>query len=498
MRIRSTKKAKIEDNDVPDIISKLPDVVLSFIISKLPIDEAARTSILSKRWRTLWRHSLRLDFEWRRMIKPFSQLQNPEAAHLDSSLKEAIKKGISRYGLLIYLVLNRHLTELHSCRFFHAPRSLVYKDVEAWVEFLVENKKGFSDLSLECDPAVDLETRERFPFSDSWDSPKPRFPLATFSCLSSLELINYTLVCSSPFVGCEKMRKLRLKKIQVEDEILHGILKSCVCLEDFSLSESTGFRKVEIQSQGLKFLEFKALCVDEIDISTERLEVLVLDSLICPVKSMKMNAQNLRFLHCHGNPVAGRMPSIGEGEPIVEAEEIRESCCYPLESQGSNIFQRLLTLSIDLDLTNKREALTLSLILTSSFHLQTLEIIVPVRKHSNYRSIGSGDHYAIPYSMSAFWERTDSCNCILNKLKFVCIRGFRCRKLEIEFIKHLITQATMMERFTIFCGSGSIREVAEFLRSLPRASINLSIMLKSAKSRHLIELTENEDSSMTD
>jgi len=47
-------------------------------------------------------------------------------------------------------------------------------------------------------------------------------------------------------------------------------------------------------------------------------------------------------------------------------------------SQSTNIFQNLLTLSIDVDLNMRREALTLSYILTSCIHLNTLEIIIPV------------------------------------------------------------------------------------------------------------------------
>ncbi|KAL9237295.1 hypothetical protein vseg_011863 [Gypsophila vaccaria] len=48
-----------------DRISKLPDEILSMILAPLPLQEAARTSVLSKRWRHVWSSSLKLDLTLR-------------------------------------------------------------------------------------------------------------------------------------------------------------------------------------------------------------------------------------------------------------------------------------------------------------------------------------------------------------------------------------------------------------------------------------------------
>ena len=69
-------------------------------------------------------------------------------------------------------------------------------------------------------------------------------------------------------------------------------------------------------------------------------------------------------------------------------------------------------------------------------------------------------------------------NCINHKLRFAKIRGFTGKEQEVKFAKHLITRATMMEKITIICNS-SIVEEATSLLSLPRASVYLSIILKS-------------------
>ncbi|ESW12626.1 hypothetical protein PHAVU_008G128500 [Phaseolus vulgaris] len=48
---------------MPDRISKLPDAVLSHILSFLPTTAAVATTVLSKRWNTLWRSCTTLSFD---------------------------------------------------------------------------------------------------------------------------------------------------------------------------------------------------------------------------------------------------------------------------------------------------------------------------------------------------------------------------------------------------------------------------------------------------
>jgi hypothetical protein len=82
----------------------------------------------------------------------------------------------------------------------------------------------------------------------------------------------------------------------------------------------------------------------------------------------------------------------------------------------------------------------------------------------------SNDNCALPFA------RLELCDTIDKKLKFVCIRGFRGKKQEVQFAKYLITRATMMKRITIICNDST--KVAENLLSLPRASGDLCINLK--------------------
>lgn len=68
-------------------------------------------------------------------------------------------------------------------------------------------------------------------------------------------------------------------------------------------------------------------------------------------------------------------------------------------------------------------------------------------------------------------------NCISHKLKFVTVKGFKGKEQEVQFLKHLITRAHVMEKINIICDPRKVDEALDLL-SLPRASVNLSIIVK--------------------
>ncbi|KAH7675536.1 RNI-like protein [Dioscorea alata] len=69
--LRRRKKAKTgsgEKND-EDRLSSLPDELCSYILSKLPTDDAMKTNILSKRWKYMWTKVTNLEFDFGRFPK---------------------------------------------------------------------------------------------------------------------------------------------------------------------------------------------------------------------------------------------------------------------------------------------------------------------------------------------------------------------------------------------------------------------------------------------
>ncbi|KAL6566757.1 hypothetical protein OROMI_015161 [Orobanche minor] len=64
VRINSKfQRKKCEKISHGDWISRMPDDILISILSLLPLEDAAKTSILSSRWTNLWKHTPSLDFD---------------------------------------------------------------------------------------------------------------------------------------------------------------------------------------------------------------------------------------------------------------------------------------------------------------------------------------------------------------------------------------------------------------------------------------------------
>jgi len=227
---------------------------------------------------------------------------------------------------MVHAILDRHQGNLTSSRFKHFSQNLALGELEGWIEHVKEKNKRLDSLTLECFKSI-LDPNNQ--------DLKPNFLPEVFSTFFSLDLTNYVLEHSTIYAFGESLKTLKLKKMDLQSETINGILKKCLGLEKFSLVQSTGFNVLEIKNPNLKFLELKWLTVEEINVYIEGLQAVVLDSLICPEKGLKMYSQNLNTFYSSYDPI---VQIIYLRKKNLKTHEILENCSDLFVSSPPFIF----------------------------------------------------------------------------------------------------------------------------------------------------------------
>lgn len=84
------KRAKSNnEKNCEDLINQLPNGIPGAILSKLPINEAAKTSILSRKWRYMWTfYSGTLEFDGSPVMKDMKKdLKRVRGRHLQMAME---------------------------------------------------------------------------------------------------------------------------------------------------------------------------------------------------------------------------------------------------------------------------------------------------------------------------------------------------------------------------------------------------------------------------
>ncbi|CAM8882155.1 unnamed protein product [Rhodiola kirilowii] len=124
-------------NDESDRITKLPDEIIGHILSYLPICDALRTSVLSRRWRCSWTKTVQLNL------------------YYDESKEREMNN--ERFFKLVLRVLASHVGPIHKCVLRpnsddHQGVIDVEGDVDIWLRLLSTN--GYMEWEFMLPPYV--------------------------------------------------------------------------------------------------------------------------------------------------------------------------------------------------------------------------------------------------------------------------------------------------------------------------------------------------------
>ncbi|XP_015072782.1 putative F-box protein At1g49610 [Solanum pennellii] len=254
-----------------DRISQLPDEILVYILSSLTVEEASYTSILSRRWRSLWTCIDRLDFD---ATEPLDEV---------ASKYKLRKKYLRWVNSTLQMCKEQTLSQFRIC--FDLDKYAQY-DIDKWLEFAFSRKVQRLEL--------DLRIEEDYPrdFNNCYAFPARLLGLGD-SAHSSSSKPHSDKLQIHPLVqqNFKSLKMLLLKSVNVTGQVLEFFLHNCPFIETMVVHESGTLVNLEVVGPSLKLrhleiwycrnVESLKICdtnLVTLGTSSGRLEVLTLDA----------------------------------------------------------------------------------------------------------------------------------------------------------------------------------------------------------------------------
>ncbi|XP_027090132.1 F-box/LRR-repeat protein At3g58900 isoform X4 [Coffea arabica] len=234
------KCAKI-GQPLKDQISRLPDEILVYILSCLTLKEAARTSVLSKRWIDLWRSMACLDFDASKVLKKMFSIpswgryadfvrkeRHKYVEWVDKVLLQSDKSLALDYLRVAFYLDNCYGDEIHK-----------------WLQHAFARRVQRLELNLfpDDDPPA---TQESYTFHYELFCPS-----------SGQSQPGYSEIHHHAQIGFKSLRALSLISVNVTGEVLEFFLINCPFLERLVVEASSVLINLRVcgPSIALKYLE---------------------------------------------------------------------------------------------------------------------------------------------------------------------------------------------------------------------------------------------------
>ncbi|XP_022134730.1 F-box/LRR-repeat protein At3g26922-like isoform X2 [Momordica charantia] len=396
----SSKEKKRFDLSM-DSISQLPNDILVFILSRLTLEEAARTSTLSHKWRFLWAYIPCLNFDAQKKLR---DLQFADG-NLESDRRQYarwVSQVINSYKgpNLETLIIRFNLDSRFQC------------DVDKWVQFAFQwNLKMFELNFSDC---YDSGQYDPCFFPQLSNGPNEHFPRVMFSNSSSLTT-------------------LKLVSINVGGEVLECFLTNCLLLEVLCVEYSHSLVNLRVVGASLKLRQLDVyMCnyLESLEISAPNLESF---KYVGPWLGMPMkNAPKLLETH-FGSEF---------GLEIVDN-------CFLLSSYSSRLQKLVLDLEVDfMENQGRREWPLLA-------NLRELELIVLAEGHSTllgFTSLIEASPCLQKFSLKLDYNDMFEQRALgmvpkspHQHLKVVELVGFVGKPIDLELVQYLYENAIALE-----------------------------------------------------
>ncbi|XP_006279786.2 F-box/FBD/LRR-repeat protein At1g51370 isoform X2 [Capsella rubella] len=209
------------EEEEEDLISKLPESLISEILYHLPTRDAVRTSALSTRWRNLWQSVPTLDLSYYRFAQ-FHAFESFVKRFLWSNDTESqIRKLRLRFG-------------------YHQRYDMCHCDVTSWIDAVTTRR---------------IQHLEVHGFRDSWMHIP--IPQSLYTCEKLVHLRLYEVALRyAEFVSLPCLKVMHLQNNKYYDETtLQRLISGCPILEDLTIITYSELKKpdvLQVRSHTLK------------------------------------------------------------------------------------------------------------------------------------------------------------------------------------------------------------------------------------------------------
>ncbi|KAH7845698.1 hypothetical protein Vadar_005022 [Vaccinium darrowii] len=209
-----------------DRISRLPEDILVAILSLLTLQEAGRTSVLSRKWRYLWTFITRsLNFyDWKSVAIGARINSSTYASSVNQVLK--LHQGPFIGELIIRFYLDPHY----------------YHDVDSWIKFAFEKGVKRFELDLENGYTARLPSY-KFPSVEKFRS--------SSNTVTGMQSYGHVTRAVGS-VGFSSLTTLRLSYVNVTNEVIEYFLGNCPLLEELHVIWSRRLRNLKVVGASLK------------------------------------------------------------------------------------------------------------------------------------------------------------------------------------------------------------------------------------------------------
>ncbi|XP_044972042.1 F-box/FBD/LRR-repeat protein At3g14710-like [Hordeum vulgare subsp. vulgare] len=402
----------ISEKRIPsDPFDSLPEDLLCTILSKLPLDEAVRTSAVSRKWRFLWTVCPNLRFEGITMC----------------GKEQDVQKFIDNVNAVLAQCHGSFFDELAIKFDFD---TLLVDHLNNWARFAASSRIKYLTFDLAPERFGGRYDRYLFPFQ-----------LLDSGSISRLQKIHLSFGYLQPptgFSGFPNLRKLDLNLVNVTAKDLQDMLSNCCNLKWLSIVRCHLYDELKVNGPlpHLLYLYFSFCEITKIALHAVKLTNFVYKGKPVCIdlgKSSKLESADIRFYRVTLEDATTQLANVFTHVQILTFDACYEPPQIPCLVHKPCMFSQLRHLKLMLLFESDVDTLNLVSFLMSAPFIEILEMDLIVSPFS----------YTGHVSLEGLVDRP------YKHLKNVCMTAFRGSRGQLEFLLHIVENAPALGFLTI-------------------------------------------------